>query len=945
VSAGVEAEERAGGSSSVSRPEALTPLMRQYDRIKRDHRDAILLFRLGDFYEMFNEDAELGAAALDLTLTSRNNGQARRVPLAGFPAKAAETYVSRLLAAGHRVAICEQMEDPRLARGIVRREVVEVVTPGAVVDEALLEATRGNYLAAAALDGERLGLAFADVSTGELWLGEAPPEEAEAELERLGPREVLVPVSWLETGDGGDGFPAAERRPSALGFLRRAPRAAGPPAPAGPAPAYVVTGRADHEFDLASCRERLLEHLRTVTLDGFGIPEDSPAVTAAGAALGYLREVQPRAVATLVAPRWIRREDHLLLDDVTLRNLEVLSTSSGGPTLLSAVDATLTAPGGRLLRAWLLRPLRSREAIAERQDALAFLADRGDARARLRADLRGTADVARIAGRSVAARATPRDLAALRRTLERLPAIAGGVRDAPGGAIAPGAVPPPALLERLAADLEGHGGLLEDLERTLVEEPAATPAEGPVVRDGCDPELDALRHARRAGLDWIAALQKRERERTGIGSLKVGYNRVFGYYIEVTRANLGQVPPDYQRKQTIANGERYLTPELKEVEERVLAAEDRMGALEAEALSRLRERVAAAAPRLQRLAEGLAGLDVIAGLAETAAVRGWRRPEVVDGDALEIRGGRHPVVEAALGTGRFVPNDLVLGPGRRILLLTGPNMAGKSTYLRQAGLLVLLAQAGSFVPAESARIGIVDRVFTRVGASDDLARGRSTFLVEMVETANILRNAGPASLVLLDEIGRGTATFDGLSLAWAVTERLHAAAGGAPRTIFATHYHELTALADRLPGVANAHVQVKEWGDGIVFLKRVEDGRSDRSYGIHVARIAGLPLDVVERAREILARLEAGEPAAGLAGEASGEPRFGAPGPGPARPSDEGDQLAIFGGAGGGTTAGASPAAAPDPLREALAGLDTDRLRPLEALNLLAEWKRRYADA
>jgi DNA mismatch repair protein MutS len=915
--------------------------MRQYDRIKRDHRDAILLFRLGDFYEMFNEDAERGAAALDLTLTSRNNGGARRVPLAGFPARAAETYVGRLLAAGHRVAICEQMEDPRLARGVVRREVVEVVTPGAVVDEALLDATRGNYLAAAALAGDRLGLAFADVSTGELWLGEAPLDEAEAELERLAPREVLAPASWLEADVGVAAFPAAERRPSALGFLRRAGRSAAPDLP------YAVTSRADHEFDLARCRERLLEHLGCVTLDGFGIPEESPAVAAAGAALAYLREVQPRAVATLLAPRWIGRDDHLLLDDVTLRNLEVLSSAAGGPTLFSAVDATLTGPGARLLRAWLLRPLRSTAEVGERQDAVAFLAERGDTRARLRLELRGTADVARIAGRSVAGRATPRDLSALRRTLERLPALVRTLREVAGGAIAPGVVSPPALLERLTGGLEGVDELLEDLARTLVDDPAATPAEGPVIRDGCDPELDRLRDARRAGLDWIAALQGRERERTGIGSLKVGYNRVFGYYIEVTRANLAQVPPDYQRKQTIANGERYLTPELKEVEERVLAAEERLGALEAAALARLRERVAAAAPRLQRLADALAGLDVIGGLAETAALRGWRRPEVVEGDALEIRGGRHPVVESALGAGRFVPNDLVLGPGRRILLLTGPNMAGKSTYLRQAGLIVLLAQTGSFVPAESARIGAADRIFTRVGASDDLARGRSTFLVEMVETANILRNAGPSSLVLLDEIGRGTATFDGLSLAWAVTERLHAAAGGAPRTVFATHYHELTALAGRLPGVANAHVQVKEWGDGIVFLKRVAEGRSDRSYGIHVARIAGLPADVVERAREILARLEAGQPAAGLAGGGGAS----VPGGSSAGPAAEGDQLAMFAAPGGQAArpepqtavSGSGESRDRDALREALGALDTDALRPLDALNLLAELKRRYA--
>ena len=955
----------AGAASGLPVPPAeggglagLTPLMRQYDRVKRAHRDAILIFRLGDFYEMFHEDAELGAAALDLTLTSRNNGKARRVPLAGFPVKAAETYIGRLIAAGYKVAICEQMEDPRSAKGLVKREVVQVVTPGALLDEALLPATRGNFLAALAADGDRLGMAFADISTGEFLLGEASPDEAAAELERMSPAEVLVPASWCERFAG--------KRPT-LGDVAHAHSILGSlcaktPTGGGKSPAGIpATMRDDGLFDPVAAQERMLEHLGVATLAGFGIPERSPAMAAAGAALAYLTEIQPLGVRTLTSPRWLQREDHVLLDESTLRNLEIFQSFREGDrqgTLLHAIDATLTAAGARLLRAWLLRPLNKAAPIVERQDAVAHLRERGELRASLRAGLRRITDIPRVAGRCVAGRASPRDLGALRQALERLPglieavgdtgarggasgdevgraAVADASGDDAGGAPRDGLAPPPAipsLLARLARELEGFDALLEELAGALVPDPPPELGAGPVLRPGYDTRLDGLREARASGQAWIAALQQRERKRTGIPSLKVGYNRVFGYFIEVTRPNLRQVPQDYQRKQTIANGERFVTPELKEMESRVLEAEEEIGKLEASLFGRLRSRVAERASELQRLGEALATLDVLAAFAETAAERGYCRPEIREEDVLEVRAGRHPVVEAGEAVGRFVPNDVLMEGDRRIMILTGPNMSGKSTYLRQVGLIALLAHTGACVPADSARIGLVDRIFTRVGASDDLSRGRSTFLVEMVETANILRNAGPRSLVLLDEIGRGTATFDGLSLAWAVTESLHAMEGGAPRTIFATHYHELTELAELLPRVFNAHAQVKEWGDEIVFLKKVADGKSDRSYGIQVAKLAGIPTGVIERAREILRNLESGE------FSATGVPRRSrgrsAPNAAPR------DQISFF-------ELQSEPARDPlsdelRALRDELSGLDVDALRPLDALNLLAEWKRRH---
>ena len=925
------AASASGDVPEVDASGELTPLMRQYHRVKRAHRDAILIFRLGDFYEMFYEDAELGAAALDLTLTSRNNGKAKRVPLAGFPVKAADSYIARLIAAGYKVAVCEQLEDPRSAKGIVRRDVVQVVTPGALLDEALLEAGASNYLAVLALEGDRLGMTFADISTGEFWLAEAPLDEAAAELERMAPAEVLLPASWCPGGASSRArLGELPRSHPALAALCGKDISGGPRSLLG----VTVSLRDDALFDPHAARRRLLEHLGTVTLGGFGIPDDSPAAAAAGAALGYLAEVQPQGVRTLGSVRWLRRDDCLQLDEATLRNLEVFRAFREGDrraTLLGAIDATLTAGGARRLREWLLRPAARLAVIRERQDAVAFFRQRGESRVAAREALRRIPDVHRVVARCVAGRAAPRELGALRQGLECVPELVAAILGSAGDGQARAAQPaageasfasePPSFLRRLTADLGGFEPLHEELERALVDAPPNSVADGSVIRRGYDAELDRLREARSSGQAWIAALQQRERQRTGIPSLKVGFNRVFGYFIEVTKTHLALVPPDYTRKQTISTGERFVTPQLKEVESEVLGAEERIGSLEADLYARVQARLAAEAAPLQRLGDALAALDVLAGFAETAAERGYCRPELCEEDVLEIRGGRHPVVEANEGLSQFVPNDLELGESRRIMILTGPNMAGKSTYLRQVGLIALLAHTGSCVPAESARIGLADRIFTRVGASDDLSRGRSTFLVEMVETANILRNATSRSLVLLDEIGRGTATFDGLSLAWAITEWLHALSGEPPRTIFATHYHELTELANLLPRVFNAHAQVREWGDEIVFLKKVADGKSDRSYGIQVAKIAGIPPEAIERAREILRNLESGE------FSATGVPRRSRGRSAPAPPAR--DQISIF-------------EAAADPLRDELRTLEVDGMRPLDALNLLAEWKRRY---
>ncbi|MFL5383756.1 MAG: DNA mismatch repair protein MutS [Longimicrobiaceae bacterium] len=846
-----------------------TPLMLQWREVKARHPDALVFFRVGDFYELFNDDAVEGSKLLDLTLTSRNNGGSK-APLAGIPAHALETYLRRLVAAGRRVAICDQVEDPALAKGLVRRAVTEMVTPGAVFSDSLLEARRNNFLAALAGDaaGEgSVGLALGDLTTGEMSVRRVGWDELPDVLGVHQPAELLLPRTW-------ELFPI----PGAGDVTR--------------------TYRADWLFEPRQAAEELARHFRVANLSGYGFEAGDEALLAAcGALVAYLAEVQPAGFGGLRPPRIERPGHAMVLDEMTRRNLELVEPMRGAGTagtLLGVLDEALTPMGGRLLRRWLLGPLVDVPAIDARLDAVAELVE-GEARRRgVRDALAEVRDLERLAVKVGSGRANPREMLALAASLCRVPLARAALADA--------AAP---MLRGLVDGLDSLEEVCGAIERTIDPDAPVSIAEGGVVRAGCDAELDELRAVRDGAVDFIAGLQARERERTGIASLKVGFNRVFGYYLEVTRTHAERVPQDYMRKQTLANAERYFTPELKEWEEKVLGAEERIAALEGRLFGELRAAAAAEVPRIQAVAERLATLDVLAGLAEAAVRRDFTRPEVDGGFTLEVRGGRHPVVETMMPREEFIPNDVRLDQDERVMILTGPNMAGKSTVLRQVGLLVLMAQAGSFVPARYARVGIVDRIFTRVGASDNLVRGQSTFMVEMNETAAILHGATARSLVLLDEIGRGTSTWDGLSVATATTEHLHEAVGA--KTIFATHYHELTRLSGRLPGVVNFSVAVREVGDDIVFLRRLVPGGADRSYGVEVARLAGLPESVVARAREILRELET-----------AAAPQSERPAPEPVV------QLGLFG----------PPV---HPAVEKLRALDANRLTPLQALTLLAE--------
>jgi DNA mismatch repair protein MutS len=854
-----------------------TPLMQQYLEIKRQHADAILFFRMGDFYEMFYDDARTAARELGLTLTSRNNGGAANVPLAGVPVKAASAYLRRLVQRGHRVAICEQIEDPRTAKGVVRRAVVETVTPGAVLAEDLLDGAGNNFLVAVA-PAEPAGLAAIDISTGEFLIETVARADLAAALDRYAPREVVLPAAtvapWLPDG-------------------------------------CARTEREGWEFDTGAGETALGEWFGLRGLGGLDIgPDDAPGVAAAGALLHYLRELQPGGVPQLARPHVRRAGTTMLIDEMTRRNLELLEPMRPGDqdtSLLRVVDRTQTPMGARLLRQWLLAPLLSLEAIGERHDAVAVLAADGRGRERLRDALGGIRDLERLGGRAVAHRATPRDLGALRDTLQRLPDVLGALSGLAGRADS-------AWLDGLVTGFDLLADLSGLLAAQLTDQPPAVLGDGETIRAGVDAALDEQRDLRDGGKSFIAALQAGERERTGIGSLKVGYNRVFGYYLEVSKANRHLIPAHYERRQTLTGAERYVTPELKEYESRVLQAEELSLARERELVDALCDAVQARLARLQRAGRALAALDVLAGFAEVAVRDRYVRPRMSDDVVLELRASRHPVVERRLPAGTFIPNDIRLDDRERVLLLTGPNMAGKSTILRQVGLAVVLAQAGAFVPADAAAIGIVDRVFTRVGASDNLGLGQSTFMVEMSETSAILHAATAKSLVLLDEIGRGTATYDGVAIAWAVTEHLHDRVGC--KTIFATHYHELTQLTEELAHARNANVAVREDGHDVIFLYRLEAGGADRSYGIHVGRLAGLPGPVVARAEGILAMLEAGHHVAGRT---------------PPPPPDA-RQLPLF-------------EADDHPVLDELRALDPDRMTPLEALARLAELKRRAEDA
>ncbi|HET7790417.1 MAG TPA: DNA mismatch repair protein MutS [Gemmatimonadales bacterium] len=850
-----------------------TPLMQQYRDIKARHPETILFFRMGDFYEMFEDDARLAARELGLTLTARNNGGAAMVPLAGVPVKAGLEYLRRLVANGHRVAICEQVEDPKLAKGLVRREVVETVTPGTVLADDWLAANRNNYLAALFPTPDAVGLAALDLTTGQLSLETVPAADLPAAIARYEPAEIVTPAEARLAGTGN----------------------------------ATLTPRDAWEFDPDLARTDLARAFGLASLDGLGVEAgDGPALGAAGALLRYAKELKPGGLPHLTRPGIVRRGDVLPLDEMTRRNLELvepLRAGAEGATLLHVLDRTVTPMGARLLRHWLLAPLVSAEAINARLDAVQVLADDPRGRDRLREALDGVRDLERLAGRAALGRATPRELGALRDSLQRLPDVRGAVDGLDARERS-------RLLESDAERFDLLADLADELARALVDRPPADAEEGDAIRAGYDAELDALTDARDGGKRYIAGLQTRERERTGIGSLKVGFNRVFGYYLEVTRPHLARVPEDYERRQTLAGAERFVTRELKEYEAKVLGAEERIATRQAEVVDALRKRVAAGIARVQGSAATIARLDVWASLADLAQRERYVRPEVHQGFGLSLEGSRHPVVERMMAREAFIPNDVALDDGARVIVLTGPNMAGKSTLLRQVGLIVVMAQMGAFVPAARASIGVVDRLFTRVGASDNLVRGQSTFMVEMSETSAILHGATAKSLVLLDEIGRGTSTYDGVAIAWAVTEFLHNVLGA--KTIFATHYHELTQLTEELAHARNFNVAVKESGEDVVFLHRLEPGGADRSYGIHVGRLAGLPAPVVRRAWEVLKLLEAGHHVAHET---------------PPRPPDAA-QLALFGGG------------APDPVLQELDRLDLNALSPLEALNRLAAWKK-----
>jgi DNA mismatch repair protein MutS len=850
-----------------------TPMMQQYRELKRRYPDHLLLFRLGDFYELFGEDAELGARLLSIALTSRQSA-----PMAGIPHHSADGYIARLIQAGQKIAICEQLEAAGKGKKLLKRDVVRVITPGTLTDTAYLAGGANNYLLAIATQGAATGVALLDVSTGEFVAG----EDADAE--------------------GGVLAAALLRRPSEI-LLSETLRGGGPLLTRLQATGAALTFGDPGIFAGRRAAADLAAHFGVGSLEAFGVGDLTLGLQAAAAALAYVRATQGERLGHMLRLGRLTAADCLTLDETAVETLELLRAADGGArhSLIGALDETLTPMGARLLRQWLLQPLRDPVLIRERQDAIGVLVAAPETRSRLRALLRGIGDLERLTSRATLGVAHARDLVALRGCLAPIDAVRAACADL--------AAPLVAGARAALADLDEVRALLE---AALVDEPPLTLSDGGVIRETWNDALHAIVSDAAQARRWIAGLEERERARTGLSSLRVRFNRVFGYGIEVSHAQSARVPDDYVRRQTLTGTERYVTPELKDYEARVLGAEERRRRLEQELFEDVRGRVAARSGPLLATARAAALLDVVAGLAEIAHVRGHVRPEVDAGAALEIVEGRHPVLEARSGE-PVTPNDLALDAEARIVILTGPNMAGKSVYLRQTGHIVILAQMGAWVPARSARIGVIDRVFTRVGAQDNLARGQSTFLVEMVEAASILNNVTPRSLVLLDEVGRGTSTFDGLAIAWAVVEDLHDRAGGA-KVLFATHFHELTQLAGRLPAVRNFHVAVREWNDEIVFLHKVRPGGTDRSYGIQVARLAGLPLPVIARAKALLARFEE-------QGQATAE-------------AADAVQLGLF-----------ARADAPDPLAAELAALDLAHLTPIEALNLLAKWQLVVAGA
>ncbi len=802
-----------------------TPMMAQYMSVKSEYPDAILFFRMGDFYETFYQDAEIASRVLGIALTSRSKEGERKIPLAGVPYHAADTYIARLVRAGYKVAICEQVEDAKLAKGLVKRKVVEVITPGTVTSSLLLEDKENNFIAAIGGSKERWAIARADLSTGDFTVAEGTLREILEEIAKTTPSEVLIPKGEIDE--------AIITR-----FRQLSPKA-------------FITELDEWLFLPESAEAILKDHFGVSSLEGFGCSGLPLAIGAAGALITYLRQTQKRVLPHLASLKVHQKSQFMEIDEDSFLNLEILKplhAEDEGACLTNVIDRTLTAMGGRKLRAWIKNPSINREEIILRHEAVEDLLIDEIRRKDLRSILRNARDIERLQARVCCEKAGPRDLIAIRDTLRLLPEIKKIISGAGSRIIA--------SIERDLPDLSD----IEDLiSHAIADDAPAIFKPGVVIKPGYDPRLDELRKTSGSAKQWILELQAHEREKTGISNLKIGYNKVFGYYIEVSRSNLKSVPPHYIRKQTLVGAERFITEELKQKEIEILKAEEVAAEMEERIFKEVRSRIALEVKRIQKVADMLAHLDVLAAFAEVASDNDYVRPEIVESPGIEIRDGRHPVVEQFLSDEQFVPNDVELNPENQILIITGPNMAGKSTFLRQVALIVIMAQVGSFVPAASARIGIVDKIFTRIGAADRVARGQSTFLVEMIETAKILNNATRQSLVLLDEVGRGTSTFDGLSIAWAVVEYLHDHEERRPMTLFATHYHELTDLAGVLPRVKNFNVLVKEYGDHVVFLRKIVEGGCDRSYGIHVAKLAGLPESVIERAKEILKNLEEDE--------------------------------------------------------------------------------------
>jgi len=862
--------------------DGLTPVMRQYATVKATYPDALVLFRMGDFYETFKEDAKTAAKILNITLTKRANGKASSVPLAGFPHHALESYMHKLLKAGLKVAICEQVEDPKFAKGVVKREVIEVVTPGTALSDRFLEKGKNNYLLSMIFDEKDAGISAIDISTGEFFLAEIPTSRMKESVLSIQPSEIICPES-LEK-EVRNLFSAITLR---------------------------ITPVEDWIYAYDTAFQSLTGHFQTPSLKGFGCQSATIGVSAAGSIIQYLKQNYQNNLNHVTGIHLQNDNDVLLVDDFTQRNLEIFQTMQNfgkRGSLIETLDQTKTSMGSRLFYHWLRRPLRNIDEINRRLDCIQFFSENPDKRERLRDLLSKAGDIERLMSKLSANRSSARELNALRSTLELIPEILELVSGQ-------------ASFESLTHNMNPLLSVTELIERAILDENIPLSIkEGGFIKDGFSAELDEYRHLVHHGKEWIARLQATERERLGISSLKVAYNKVFGYYIEVTKTNLDKIPETYIRKQTLVNNERFITPELKEYEEKLLNAEERMSQIEYDLFQEIRLSILKEVSAIQKDAEAIATLDIVSNLAEIAVNRHYNRPEINESSSIEIKDGRHPVVEFLLPPGdKFIANDLTIdNQNDQILIITGPNMAGKSTYLRQVGLIVLMAQIGSFVPASSAKIGIVDKIFTRVGASDNLAAGESTFLMEMNETANILNNATPQSLILLDEIGRGTSTYDGMSIAWAVTEYLHENPKVAAKTLFATHYHELTELESLHSRIKNYNVAVKEYGDRVIFLRKIIPGGCDRSYGIHVAQMAGIPREVIFRAKEILLNLSDSERILPTENEKFRK-----------LASKNENQLGLFD-------------AQESELRKALTEVDVDNLTPLEALRKLDELKRQF---